>query len=103
MSDEIHEWRGRRPDGLDDTTVKALNKLSDALGMVVRARGDLYGFHQLTGGAHERLAEAVDLLRAAGHADHADILREELLGRDALLGKWTFQIVEEYDDNYYRV
>ncbi|MBP2703738.1 hypothetical protein JOL79_07970 [Microbispora sp. RL4-1S] len=101
MTEETHQWRGRRPDGLDDTTVEALNLLSDALGMAVRARGHLYSFHQLTGGAHERLAEAVELLRNAGHHEQAETLSKELLGLDVLPGRWTFQVVEEYDDGYY--
>ena len=39
-----------RPD-LDDATVEALGKLSEALEVVEHARGLLYGFHRLTGTA----------------------------------------------------
>ena len=31
----------------------------------------------------------------------ADALRDEIVGRNVLDGRWTFQIVEEYDDLYY--
>ncbi|MEV7969292.1 hypothetical protein AB0O34_25385 [Sphaerisporangium sp. NPDC088356] len=92
----------RRPAGMDDTTVEALGKLSEALETAERARGHLYAFHQLTGGAHLMLEEAVSLLREAGHGDHADAVGADLLGRDVLAGRWTFQIVEEYDDGYRR-
>ncbi|GIH67558.1 hypothetical protein [Microbispora siamensis] len=102
MSDGVPEWRGRRPSGVDDTTINALGKLADAMGMVQRARGHLYAFHQLTGGAHERLSEAIKLLQAAGHDAQAETLSTELLGLDVLPGRWTFQVVEEYDDGYYR-
>ena len=90
-----------RPGGVDDATVEALGKLSEALEVVEDARGHLYGFHRLTGMADLALGEAVDLLRGAGHAGLADRLRTELVGRNVVQGRWTFQIVEEYDDDYY--
>ncbi|WP_285499914.1 hypothetical protein [Actinokineospora sp. NBRC 105648] len=68
---------------------------------VERARGHLYSFHQLTGSADLALGEAVDLLAEAGHHEIADRLRTELVGRNILPGRWTFQVVEEYDDGYY--
>ena len=90
-----------RPPGVDDATVEALGKLSEAFEVVEDARGHLYGFHRLTGTADLALGEAVDLFRAAGHAELADRLQTELVGRNVLQGRWTFQIVEEYDDGYY--
>ena len=42
------------------------------------------------------------LLREAGHGDLADAVERELIGRNVLSGRWTFQIVEEYDDGYYK-
>ncbi|MEV4284440.1 hypothetical protein AB0K40_02950 [Nonomuraea bangladeshensis] len=91
----------RRPDGADDQAVKAAGMLSEALETVERARGHLYSFHQLTGSAHATVAEAVDLLKGGAHDDLARRLAAELVGRDVLPGRWTFQIVEEYDDDYY--
>jgi hypothetical protein len=91
----------RRPDGVDDTTVAATGKLSEALEIIERARGHLYAFHQLTGGADLALDEAVELFREAGHARIADRISTELIGRNVLAGRWTFQIIEEYDDGYY--
>ena len=90
-----------RPDGVDDATVEALGKLSEALEVVEDARGHLYGFHRLTGTADLALGEAVDLFREAGHPELADRLQTELVGRNVVQGRWTFQIVEEYDDGYY--
>ncbi|MEU5716111.1 hypothetical protein AB0G71_10045 [Streptomyces sp. NPDC020403] len=96
--DEGHE----RPSGVADTTVEGLGALSEALETVERARGHLYAFHQLTGGADLTLDRAVELLRAAGHADHADLVEREILGRNVIPGCWTFQVVEAYDATYYR-
>jgi len=90
-----------RPRGVSDDTVEALGKLSEALETVEHARGLLYGFHRLTGRAHITLGEAVDQLRAAGHGGLADHIDRELLGRNVVHGRWTFQLVEEYDDTYY--
>jgi len=91
----------RRPEGLDDATVAALGKLSEALEVTEHARGLLYGFHRLTGTADLTLGEAVDMLREAGHGELADRIETELVGRNVITGRWTFQIVEEYDDTYY--
>ena len=90
-----------RPPGTDDTTVEAVGKLTEALETVERARGHLYSFHQLTGSADLELGEAIDLLRDAGHGLLADRVETELIGLNVIDGRWTFQIVEEYDDGYY--
>ena len=91
-----------RPD-LDDTTVEGLGKLSEALETVEQARGLLYGFHQLTGKADLLLQDAVELLRKAGHTELADDLDRDLVGRNVIADRWTFQIVEDYDATYWSV
>lgn len=85
----------------DDDTVAAVGKLSEALEYVERARGHLYSFHQLMGHADLLLGEACDALDEAGHGEVADRLRTDLVGRNVLQGRWTFQIVEEFDDGYW--
>lgn len=91
----------RRPAGLDDATVEAVGTVSEALEFVERARGHLYSFHQLMGHADLVLGKACDQLREAGHGTVADRLEDEVVGRNVLYGRWTFQIVEEFDDNYW--
>lgn len=90
-----------RPDGVDDATVEALGKLSEALEVIEQARGFLYGFHRMSGMADLNIGEAADQLREAGHGELADRIEEELIGRNVIEGRWTFQIVEAYDDGYY--
>lgn len=92
---------GRRPPGVSDETIAAVGKVSEALEWVERARGHLYSFHQLMGHADLTLGEACDELRRAGHTTTADRLETELVGRNALSGRWTFQVVEEFDDDYW--
>ncbi|MFF5494454.1 hypothetical protein [Streptomyces aquilus] len=96
--DESH----RRPAEADDRTVEALGALSKALETTERARGRLYDFHQLTGGADLELDRAVRLLREAGHPEWAEKVSSEILGRNVIPGHWTFQIVEAYNATYYR-
>jgi hypothetical protein len=93
----------RRPEGVTDATVEAVGLVSEALEYVERARGALYSFHQLLGGADLKLGEACDHLREAGHGEVADRLELEVVGRNVLNGRWTFQIVEEFDDGYWSV
>lgn len=92
----------RRPDGASDATVEAAGKVSEALETIEQARGHLYSFHQLTGHADVQLDNAVALLRETGHTELAERISRELIGRNVLPGRWTFQVVEDYDDGYYR-
>jgi hypothetical protein len=93
----------QRPSGVTRDTVVAVGKVTEALETTVRARGHLFAFHQLTGSADLELGEAVALLREAGHSTVADRIETELVGRNVLPGRWTFQILEDYDDGYYRL
>lgn len=87
----------------DTATVRAVGKLTEALEVVEEARGHLYAFHRLTGTADFTLEEAIGMLRDAGHVELATRLDRELLGRNVLPGRWTYQVVEDYEDTYYGV
>lgn len=93
----------RRPEGIDAATVEAVGAVTEALEYVERARGQLYSFHQLMGHADLLLGKACDKLREAGHEIVAGRLENEVVGRNVLYGRWTFQVVEEFDDNYWSV
>jgi hypothetical protein len=90
-----------RPD-LDDTTVEGLGKLSEALETIEQARGQLYAFHQHSGKADLLLQDAVELFRKAGADQLADDLERDLVGRNVIADRWTFQIVEDYDASYWQ-
>ncbi len=91
----------QRPESVDSRTIDAVGLVTEALEMTERARGHLYSFHQLTGGADFKLGDAVDALRATGHDEIADWIATELVGRNVIRDRWTFQIVEDYDDSYW--
>jgi hypothetical protein len=87
----------------DPATVEALGKISEALETVERARGHLYSFHQLSGSADLALQEGVAMLRSAGHVELAEEIDAGLVGRNVNPDRWTFEIVEDYDDGYWSV
>ncbi|MFJ3582826.1 hypothetical protein ACIPPS_11455 [Streptomyces sp. NPDC090127] len=101
MSADSPDRGHQRPEGVTDATVEALGSLSKALETTERARGHLYSFHQLTGRADLELDRAVNLLREAGHDSWADRVDKEIVGRNVIPGRWSFQIIEEYDGTYY--
>ncbi|WP_262348066.1 hypothetical protein [Cellulosimicrobium cellulans] len=90
------------PEGVPDAVVEAVGGVTAAFEVVEHARGMLYAFHRLIGRADAELAEALDRLADAGHPDVAEELRAEIVGRNVLEGRWTFQVVEDFDDGYYR-
>jgi hypothetical protein len=90
-----------RPPGVSDATVAATGKVSEAREWVERARGHLYEFHHLMGHADFLFGDAADALRDAGHPELAALIDTEIVGRNVLDGRWTFQVVDEFDDCYY--
>ncbi len=92
----------QRPAGAGDELVAALGKLSEALEVVEEARGLLYAFHRRSGRADLTLQEAVQALHDAGEHETAREVADLLVGRDVIPGCWTFQIVEQYDAQYWQ-
>lgn len=90
-----------RPDGVSDELVATVGRFSEALEYIERVRGHLYSFHQLIGHADFLLDDVVDGLHRCGYPELARRVSEELIGANVLPGRWTFQIVEEFDDGYY--
>lgn len=85
----------------DDALVAAVGKLTEAFEWLERARGRLYDFHQMIGRADFLFGDAADAFRDCGRPDLGDRLVRELVGRNVLDGRWTFQIIEEFDGGYY--
>jgi hypothetical protein len=75
--------------------------MSEALETLDRARGHLYSFHQLIGESDLALDDVLEALRDNGASALADELERDLMGRNVIAGRWTFQLVEEFDDDYW--
>ena len=101
MSEPVRTSDHATPPGVSEETIEGVCKLSEAFEYIERAKGHLYSFHQLLGRADFLVEEAADLLRGAGHTEFAERLARDLVGRNVLDGRWTFQVVEEFDDTYY--
>ena len=101
MSEPVRASEHETPEGVSEETIEGVGKLSEAFEYIERAKGHLYSFHQLMGRADFLVGDAAELLREAGHEEFAGRLERELVGRNVLDGRWTFQIVEEFDDTYY--
>jgi hypothetical protein len=86
----------------DDGAAQAAGKVSEALETTEQARGHLYSFHQLTCRADLQLDAAVAQVYELGHVDLAETISHELIGRNVLPGRWSFEVVEDYDDGYYQ-
>lgn len=91
----------QRPAGASDAVVEAAGKVSEAFEWVERIRGRLFDFHQMMGHADFLFGDAADALDEAGCPEQAQLLRREVVGRNVLDGRWTFQMVEEFEDCYY--
>lgn len=96
MTDGAHD----RPAGASDAAVEAAGRMTEALETLERARGHLYAFHQLVGETDLSLDDVLELLRDDDRGELADDLERDLVGRNVLAGRWTFQIVEEFEDGY---
>ena len=81
--------------------VEAIGKASEAQEFVERARGHLYSVHQLIGHADFLFGDAADMLRDAGLDEEAERLSTDIVGRNVIDGRWTFQVVDEFDDLYW--
>ena len=91
----------RRPAGVSDEVVEAVGTIGEAAEWLERARGHLYEFHQMCGRVDLLLGEAAGQLRDAGEGQLADDLEQHIVGRNVLEGRWSFQIIEEYEAVYW--
>lgn len=94
-------------DDLTETERDALHDLQLGVEHVHRAHGHLLAFHHRVGHAMDRLADAESKLRAAGHDEYADCLRDDLLpsgigGTGHPTGEtgdvWTYELLELFVD-----
>ncbi|HMB50775.1 MAG TPA: hypothetical protein VKM69_08945, partial [Natronoarchaeum rubrum] len=73
---------------LTDDERDALHEFQLAAEYLQRAYGDLLECHHQVGHAMDRMSDAEELLRGAGHEELADELRHEHLPAGAIEDKW---------------
>ena len=80
----------------DEAALDAAHQVEVATEWVERAFGALLDAHHEVGHAQILLTEAADALEEAGHADLAERARTEVAPRDAVAGRWTYQMIDEF-------
>lgn len=92
------------PDANDHETTeaerRALHDFQVGIEYVYRGYGSLLDFHHDLGHAMDRLRQAEDELRAAGHEELADELRDEHLPKGVVDGMWSYEIVEAFREDF---
>ena len=89
---------GESTEPLTETEREALHAVQLGVEHVDRAHGHLLGFHHHVGRGMDRFDEAEALLRAEGHTAFADRLRDELLPAGVVGDRWSYELVEAFDD-----
>lgn len=79
---------------------EALHDCRLAVEHVHRAYGYLLGFHHRIGHAMDAFAAAEGTLREAGHDDLADELRDRHLPAGPVDDRWTYELVESFEDGF---
>ncbi|MEY7848766.1 hypothetical protein AB7C87_06125 [Natrarchaeobius sp. A-rgal3] len=90
------------PDDLElsESEQQALHDLQVGIEYVHRSYGSLLEFHHQLGHAMDRMSDAQEALRSAGHDEWADELRDDHLPAGAISDQWTFELVEEFSTEF---
>lgn len=84
------------PERLGGAAIHAAHRVEVAVEWLERAFGALLDAHHAVGHGQILLLEAADALEGAGHAELAERARAEVASRDAVAGRWTYQVVDEF-------
>ena len=86
---------------LGEVECEALHEVELGVEWLHRAHGSLVEFHHKTGHAMDHFAEAERQLRACGHTDLADALRDEYLPRGVIDDdRWSYDVLESYQEGF---
>lgn len=85
-----------------ETERQALHECQLAMECVYRAYGELLGFHHHLGRGMDRFNDAEELLRASGHEEFADDLRDRYLPDGIVDGKWSYEVVGAFRRDFLR-
>lgn len=93
--------QGPRDVALDRALLETMATAAEAIEYIERARGHLYTLHHLLVRADILFADVATSLRDQGHADEAEILETRVIGRDVIDDRWSFEVVEAFEDGFY--
>lgn len=85
---------------LDDREREAIHQVELGVEHLHRAYGHLLSFHHAVGHAMDRFAAIEDDLRAIGHGEYADELRDNHLPSGVLGERWSYELVEGFQDGF---
>ncbi|GAA0466289.1 hypothetical protein MUK72_01070 [Halococcus dombrowskii] len=86
--------------GPDEDERAALHDLQLGIEHLHRGYGHLLAFHHAIGRGMNRFDDAREQLRASGHDEHADALRDDLLPAGVVDEQWTYELVEAFVDEF---
>lgn len=78
----------------------ALHSVELGLEWLQRAHGNLLEFHHGIGHGMNHLDDAEAKLRDCGHEELADRLRDDYLPRGPIDGRWTYELVEDFEAEF---
>lgn len=81
---------------LTEKEQQALHELQLGVENLYRGYGRLLDFHHAIGRGMDHLYDAEQLLRATGHEDRANMLRDDVLPIGVFDDKWSYEIVESF-------
>jgi hypothetical protein len=87
-------------DDVSEAEAEALHKVELALEWLRRAHGTFVELHHTTGHALDHLADAESALREQGYEEFADEIRDDHLPRGVLEDRWTYDLLEEYEEDF---
>lgn len=86
------------PKDLSEDEREALHDLQLGTEHLYRAYGHLLSFHHAVGHAMDRLADAENEFEAAGHTEHATVIRDDILPAGVFGDTWSYELVEKYEE-----
>lgn len=85
---------------LTDAERDALHELQVGIEHFQRGYGRLLDCHHQIGRGMDRFESAREMLRDAGHDDLADELRDRHLPAGVVGDRWTYELVEEFEEGF---
>jgi hypothetical protein len=86
--------------GLSEGERAALHDLQLGIEHLHRGYGHLLAFHHAVGRGMGRFDDAREELRASGHGEWANALRDDLLPAGVVEEMWTYEVVEAFADEF---